>query len=1060
MEHPQFSSRSIYENGEPAVSRRQKTAFKPDTSSLIRIIGTRLKQWLYPAWRLIRRQRADGTYRLSFRKLLGSLAGIGLISFLILWITLPNIDDPKTLFAAQSTIIVDRNGVELYRLFSEQDRTYVPKENISEFIKQATISIEDERFFDRGCFDAIGFTRALMSQLFPGIFVRSGGSTLTQQFAGNALVGRNRSVIRKARELLLACKLERRYDKPELLELYLNWIPYGENAYGVEQASRRYFGKSAKDLSLAQSTVLAALPQRPSYLNPYGPNARTRVSDQAVQKINAGAITSLDQIPERDIRIGLLGQYAGSGSTRLYIGGRTDQVLQNMRNQNMITDAQKSDALKELETMAFKPARDAIRAPHFVLWIKNQVETMYGLDDKVLTQGGFTITTTLDWNLQQLADKAVTKHKEDVLTRFGAHNTALLSVHPQTKEILAYVGNTDYQDEEHEGKIDMVRSPRQPGSSFKPFVYAAAFEEGFSPGTPIYDVQTKFGENTPQNFGGDFWGLMTMRSALAGSRNIPAIKAFFLAGGEEKVLALAKRAGVGTPSVRREQYRKENPDYEYGYPLAIGSAESPLSEMVAGYATFANEGQYQPLKSILKITTVDGNVVPLPKVPDAEEAMDARIAAMITSMLSDVDARPNEYWKSVLSVPGYQTAAKTGTSNKCLQTDKEKNCTLRHPESTWTVGYTPGLVTGVWVGNATSASLYDRADGLTTAAPIWKEYMTAAHKILKDVKADFPLPDRINQPLISRLSGKLASECTPVDLRKSDLFLAENTPTEEDTACVLVEVDKVTKLLASPSCPSDAVEKLPFFVPSSEDPKRWTSWEQAVHEWARKEMDKLKALRLIDPANLSGSGTQLPLPLPPTELCDASLTPGRLDQPEITILSPRSTATYPAFDADLQIDSRSRIRSVKFELDGKKVSERTQSPFDGPVRIPRSINKSGSHTFRVTITDEYFNTATDEVSLSFEDDSSGPSVQIMEPREGTALTKGSTVTIKADASDNSGIERVQFFLDNKLLTTRRDAPYELTYKLDLPAGTYTLRAVAKDNAEFEGSDEVMITVTE
>lgn len=962
-----FQRRTIGEeerNGRTVILQQRKKS-AGDVSRRPRSESGRLRRLFAHVTRFAGKPRTRRQWGMLLIKVFGAFAGIGFLILIVLWFTLPNIDDPQTMFPAQSTVILDRNGIELYRLFSEQDRTYVRSADISPFVKSATIAIEDERFLSRSaCFDIIGYARAGLSQLFPSLFVRSGGSTLTQQFAGNALVGRERSITRKIRELMLACELERKYNKDELLELYLNWIPYGHNAYGIEQASKNYFAVSSKDLTLAQSAILASLPQRPSYFNPYGSHLYTTVSDQVTLDILRGNITSATEIPDAAVRIGLIGAHVGSGATTVYIGGRTDQVIRNMLNQGQITAEDQTKALEELQKIVFSPGRQNIRAPHFVLQVQQEVQELLGIDEAILEQGGFRITTTLDWNLQQAADKSVTNHKDDIQKRFGAANIALVSLAPKTREILAYVGNADFNDNESQGKIDMAKSPRQPGSSFKPFTYLAAFEAGYGPGSVIYDVPTKFGTDQPANYDGTFWGLTSMRSALGGSRNIPAIKAFFLGGGEDALLSLAIRMGIPSPSEQKREIRQTQPDFDYGWPLAIGAAEVPLLEMVQGYATIADGGNFLPVKSILKIADKDGNIRYLPKEEVAHQVIDERYTAQMASVLSDVSARPNDYWKSILSIPGYEAAAKTGTSNKCLERDTKNNCTLRRPESTWTIGFTPNLITGVWAGNATSQSLFDKADGLTTAAPVWHDYMVDAHKKLENKQAAFSLPSRLSRPQISRLSGKLASACTPVNLRGTDLFLDENVPSEEDPACVILRVDKVTNLLSSASCPADAVEERAFFLPKSELPGRWPLWEQGVQEWVTKQME-------IWNSNDAHSGSLLPLPVAPTTECDPSLTPGRDIKPEITILtpSPGESVSYPAFQTQLELSRGSAFSEVKFNIDGKATMTFTEAPWaDRTVRVPRTIDREGTHTLTVTVTDKYFNTASDSVQFRFEEE--------------------------------------------------------------------------------------------
>ncbi len=919
------------------------------------VLLQRVQQWF-------KKPREKQEWKLLAAKIAGAVFCLGILTLILLWFTLPNIDDPATMFPSQSTVILDRNGVELYRLFSEQDRTYVRGDQISPFAKKATIAIEDERFLERSsCFDVVGFVRAALSQIAPGLFVRSGGSTLTQQFAKNALVGRQRSILRKARELMLACQLETKYDKEGLLELYLNWIPFGSNAYGIEQAARSYFAISAKDLSLAQSAVLAGLLQRPSYFSPYGPHRMTTVSAEIKTKIAAGSITSASKIPDAQVQIGLIGQTVGSGAVQVYIGGRTDQVLKNMMDQKMIGLDEYNKALSDLKTMTFAPDRLNIRAPHFVLGIQKSVEELLGIDEGLLERGGFRITTTLDWTLQQAAEKVVAAHKDDIRKRFGANNIALVALSPVTREVLAYVGNADFSDDLHEGKIDMASSPRQPGSSFKVFTYLNAFEAGFGPGSVIYDVPTKFGDDQPSNYDGTFWGLTTMRKALGGSRNIPAIKAFFLGGGEEPLLSLASRMGVTTPADQKAITRKSNPDFDYGWPLAIGAAEVPLTEMVQGYATIADGGMFRPMTELLKITDRDGNIHFLAKPELPRQVIDQRLTAEVTSVISDVSARPNDYWKSILSVPGTAAAAKTGTSNKCLERDTKKNCTLRRPESTWTMGFTPNLITGVWVGNATSQSLFEKADGLTTAAPIWHDFMAEAQRKMKNVKIAFTEPDHLTHPLLSRLSGKLASACTPPTMQGSDLFLEEQTPSESDPGCVTLKIDKVSGLLSSPACPQDATEEQNFFVPKSELPTRWPTWEDGVQEWATKEMEKWNA-------TLDHSGSLLPLPLAPTKECDPALTPGRGQKPTVSISSPVSggTVPYPSFTPVVTVNSASPVTSVQFFIDDKPLRSFDAPPYEGNVRVPRTIERTGQHTFKVVVTDQYFNTAEERVMFVFE----------------------------------------------------------------------------------------------
>ncbi|MSR87342.1 hypothetical protein EXS70_04200 [Candidatus Peribacteria bacterium] len=1050
----------------------------------------------------VRRKQQQWGWKRSI--LLVVVAGFTLFASyaLFLWLTLPSIDEQSLLAASQSTVITDRNGVELYRVFDEEDRTIIPGSDIPKTMKQAIIAIEDRRYYDRGCIDIRALARAVLSMGRAG-----GASTITRQLARNALnLQRENIVSRKMKELILGCQLESRYDKEQLLELYLNWIPFGQNAYGLQQASSRYFGKEAKKLTLAESAVLAGLPQLPSYFSPYGRHVHTTVNDRIQKGIEDGTITSTDQIDDDDVSIGLLGNLIGTGAVMnkkgkspsaavqaagsghyLYVGGRADQVLRSMQDEGFITDAQRQQAVKELQTIAFKQIRENIRAPHFVLWAKEQVEALLGSTEQsnVLEQGGITIQTTLDWTLQEAAESVIAAHKDDIKNRFMADNIALVSVDPQTREILAYVGNTDYLDATSEGKIDMALVPRQPGSSFKPFIYAAAFGNGYGPSTVIYDVPTKFGEYAPQNFEGSFWGLTSARRALGGSRNIPAVKAYFLGGQENDILTLVEKMGVPSPKAQK-------PTRGYGAALAIGAAEVPLTEMVQGYATLADNGMVKPMSGILKVTDNHGAILfsmddsaartlsqAEPRgARNAEQALDPRIAYEVTSILSDVGARPNEYWKNILSVPGTQAAAKTGTSNKCLERETGKDinpetaaCKKRRPDNVWTIGYTPAIVTGVWVGNATNDVLSEKADGLTVAAPIWHDFMAKAQKILKPAVTAFTMPDGIVQAQISLLSGQLPTECTPVALRRSDIFLTENAPSKEDPACVTLMVDRVTGLLASDSCPVEARTERSFLVPYNVAGADFPQWDTDVMKWAKAQaMENPHATNAAFLAAgtgstislfIAGSGGILPLPIAPTEKCDIALTPGRTVKPTLQIFFPQQdeTVSYPQFLPRIQYTVGSRVHSIEYAIDGKVVNTVLSPPYSPPLRVPKSISKEGTHTLRVTLTDQYFNVITDEVSVRFSQDRSGPDIRLTSPASGTEFTAGSSLTMRADSGDaGGGVKYVEFYLDTLLLSRDASIPYELTYPLKVTPGQHTVKAVATDLAGNSAEDEVTINV--
>lgn len=1015
-----------------------------------------------------------------FWQICGATVLLGVLYLGWLYITLPDISDPRALIADQSSVILDRNGVELYRLSGDEDRTWISGNQIPEHMKQAIIAIEDKRFYDRGCLDI----RAILRTIFT--FGRGGGaSTLTRQLARNALdLNRENILSRKLKEFFLGCALERRYTKEEVLDQYLNWVPFGRNVYGIEQASKAYFSKSATGLTLAESAVLASIPQRPSYFSPYGNHVYTDVTDEALTQILAGQATSVDDLSDDDIRIGLIAADIGTGSTIIHMGGRTNQVLRNMRDMEFITEEEETKALADLQTMTFQPLRESIRAPHFVLWVRQMVDDMLAQEDAegILDRGGLQIETTLDWTLQQRAENAVQVQAKDLVDRFQAHNVSLVAIAPSTRELLAYVGNTDYADDEHDGKVDMARAARQPGSTFKPFVYAASFREGYGPATILYDVETKFGDDIPQNFDGHFVGITDARHALAGSRNIPAIKAFYTLpqdNREDRILDLVSAMGAPTPKdtklTLQQAQAKEgiaaDKRFSYGYPLAIGAAETPLIEMVQAYATLADGGQARPLIAIKRVLDRRGSILFQAEESRSTEVLDPRIAYEITSILSDVSARPNEYWQTVLTVPGWEAAAKTGTSNKCLERiesgQNKGQCKERRPSDVWTMGYTPAIAAGVWVGNADGTALSQSAESLITAAPIWKNFMVAAHTPPKNTGASappsvtagkptqFPEPSGIIFPQVSTLSGELPTECTPLERRRADVFLEEFAPVTTDSACAMLEVDRVTKTLASDSCPEEAREQGAYLVPRSILSDRWPLWQKGVEEWAAKQMELWNATP-------DHSGSLLPLPLAPTKTCDIRETPGRMTKPTAKFEFPEagSVVPYPAFKPKVNWTSGSAIRETRFELDGKLAATGSGSERIA-ITVPRSIPESGLHTLKVTVYDMYFNAASDSVTFRFQQDSDPPTVRFTSPNGGAiSIPSGTALSLKADAGDGEGaLKYVQFYLGTRLLTTKPTAPFELDYSAEIRPGDYELRAVATDMAGNTDEDTVRLTVT-
>ena len=413
--------------------------------------------------------------------------------------------------------------------------------------------------------------------------------------------------------------------------------------------------------------------------------------------------------------------------------------------------------------------------------------------------------------------------------------------------------------------------------------------------------------------------------------------------------------GAATPLRRKQELILERNGFDYGWPLALGAGETPPHGNGSRYSTFASRGTAKPFSNIRSIKNQNGALLPCSACVNTEnpgeEVLDPRIAYQIISVLSDISVRPNEYWQSVLSVPGFETAAKTGTSNKCLErNEKDGSCELRKPDNVWTIGFTPALVAGVWVGNASAASMFDKTDGLTAAAPIWRDFMGSAHKLIEGKPVSFEAPEGIVQPQISELSGELPTECTPIPFRKADVFLSEFAPTMEDPHASSSWSTKSQASSPRTVVPSKRRKNAVSMCHRASSPIAGPLWQKGVLEWAARQSEFLAA----------HTGSQLPLPVAPTEKCDVDKTPGRLIKPHVSIEHPgdSGTASYPSFIPRLDMSVGSGVREILYEIDGKRVARvGSGSNLEPPLRVPKSIKESGTHTLRVTLIDTYFNEA-------------------------------------------------------------------------------------------------------
>lgn len=592
--------------------------------------------------------------------LLVSICGAGYWTYVNIVADLPSPSEINVRGQSLTTKILDRNGQVLFQIYEDENRTLIPLSEVPPSLIQATIAIEDQDFYHHRGFSIQGFSRAVVAY-YQGKDIQ-GGSTITQQLVKNRLLSREKTLQRKIKELLLSIMVERTYTKDQILEMYLNQVAYGGSTYGIEAAAHRYFNKSAKDLTLSESTLLAGLPQSPSIYSPFGPTPELAQERQAA-------------------------------------------VLRRMVEDGYISPEQASQTKQE--PLQFRTDQIDIQAPHFVMYVKKLLAEMYG--EEVVNKGGLEVTTTLDLDLQNATQAEVSKEVA-TLNQLNIHNGAALVTNPQTGEILSMVGSTNYFDFDQDGQVNVAIRPRQPGSSIKPITYAVALESGLSPASRIEDAPVTFqipGSKpySPKNYDGRFHGNVTLREALGSSYNIPAVKLLATVG-IGTMIDQAEQMGISTWQDRDR----------YGLSLTLGGGEVLMTDMAEVYGTFANYGYTVDLNPFLEVKNQRGDILYRNSCAldqqgcNRRRTLDTRVAFEITDILKDNGARTPAFGpRSVLTIPNQEVAVKTGTTNN-----------LR---DNWAIGYTTQRVVAVWVGNNDNSPMSYVASGVTGASPIWNNIM-------------------------------------------------------------------------------------------------------------------------------------------------------------------------------------------------------------------------------------------------------------------------------------------------------------------------------------------------
>jgi len=808
-----------------------------------------------------------------------SFIAAGAVAFAFIFQDLPKPEEFENRKVNQSTKIYDRTGeVLLYEIHGEEKRTVIPFEEIPDYIKKATLAVEDQNFYNHPAFDWKGIVRAFTINFLKGEVVQ-GGSTITQQLAKNAFLSKEKTLIRKLKELVVAFELEKKYSKDEILNLYLNQIPYGGNAYGIEAASQTFFRKSAKDLNLAEAVLLASLPKAPTYYSPWG--------------------SHLNELLERK-----------------------DYFLEQMRQLGYINEPEKEQAQKT--KLEFAPKATGIKAPHFVLTVQDYLNKKYGED--FAESAGLNVITTLDWDLQQLAEKAVLEGADRNTELYKGHNAALVAQHATSGQIIALVGSKNYfgdpepencspgRDCHFEGNFNVaVQGLRQPGSAMKPLAYVSAFQKGYSPETVVFDAPTEFAANNPKcpvtvdfkneekecfhphNFDEKFRGPVSLRNALAQSVNVPSVKTLYLAG-IDNTLKTAKDFGITTLTERSR----------YGLSLVLGGGEVTLWDLVGAYSVFAQEGAKHPQVLILKITDSKNKV--LEEYQDvSSQVIEPQYARLINDILSDVKARSPLFQNSLaLTVySGHEVALKTGTTNDY--------------RDAWALGYTPDLVVGVWAGNNDNAAMEKQGSSILAAIPIWNAFMKEALK---------------NRPLIT------FNKPEPIFSKKAIL---------RGESIVKYKIgDKIYPQIHNILYYVDKNDPQGNWPANPENDSQFLNWETAVLNWARNNIANFAAYNYPLPDGLEEN----------PELTDF--------RPTISFLSPQNGEFIKTqINVRAQIASPIEIKSIELFFNNQSIDKQISyfgaSAYYQFNFLPKNIEIQNS--LKIKITDSAGNQNEKEIIL-------------------------------------------------------------------------------------------------
>jgi len=793
------------------------------------------------------------------------IGSILVTTFLFAWYAkdLPHPDKIKRT-EGFSTIIYDRDGKVLYDVYADQNRIPIQIKNIPKNLKNATIAIEDQDFYEHKGFDPRGMLRGLINTVFRGRL--QGGSTLTQQLVKNVLLTSERTIGRKIKEFILSVQIERKYDKDQILQMYLNEAPYGGTAWGVETAAQVYFAKNAKDLTLLESAIIAGFPQSPTAYSPYGSDPKAFI-------------------------------------------GRTKHVLRRMREDKYITRDQEKKALKDLEKIKFTPQKVGIKAPHFVMYVKQLLVDKFG--EKMVEQGGLRVTTTLDLKVQNKAQEIVADEIKKVES-IKITNGAAVVMDPDSGEIIAMVGSKDYFAKDYDGNVNVTLSLRQPGSSIKPVTYATALKKGYTASTVLFDAKTVFPaqggkDYAPVNYDGKFHGPLQVRFALGNSINIPAVKMLAKVGVKD-MLETAYQMGINSLEPNEENLRR------FGLAVTLGGGEVKLLDMVSAYSAFANGGdKIQPI-SILEVKNTKGKTLFKNKKMKKSRVLSPEIAYIISHILMDENARAMTFGRgSYLNIPGFQVATKTGTTD-----DKRDN---------WTIGWNPSVIVGVWVGNNDNSKMARVASGTLGASPIWNRIIKYA--LSKQDKKDFAKPDKVIAVEVDTLTGGLPYK---EQNKRTEYFIKGTEPTDLSPFVKKIKLSKQDsdKLANKIEIKTGEYSQKEYIVFTEKDPVSTDGinrWQKAIDDY----------INSVEPYKSDERFH------PPTETSST-----KKDEVGIKIKTPENHQKTDSNDVKIEAEAFSLAEIVKIiiEVDGSEKKSVHNDTISTYINLP-----DGPHTIKIKATD-------------------------------------------------------------------------------------------------------------